>query len=281
MNDTQLQKFRINVEREEGDWRKIATILQTSEGGFSVLPSFNGSKKGIIQKNKVEERGWRPHKPEDIILESSDRVKLSIHVDGFAHFSGEKPFKIRSGRFKGTDTPKGIGLLGRPFHKYFPFGVKVFTLVVWGLDAYEVANFSKQNIKFSISDINKYLEFHDREALKKHPTISYKDGFMLNGYMFTDKNIEKDFKNTIDGKNSAKIFEDREIVTNTVKMVSLRNSPDTILGVTVNRGSFGYRELSGYDMTGHSIDNFVIHALYPKPSIATTRGTIDYVKEDI
>lgn len=272
-----IKTNRIYVEFAEGKWRKVATIIQTSEGGFSIIPNFNDSKEGLIQKNKVEASGWRSITVEDLVYKASAKIKLSVHADGFAHFSGEGSKKIRSGPFPGTTEARGIGLMSRPFEQYFPAGIEVFNLIVWGLKNYEEANFSKEHLKFSCADLSKWAELHDRTSSIKYPTIEYKDGILIRGYIIKCRNVAKDFIVKDDGREGVRYIQNGKLCNGFMKMVKLKNNGDIILAISVSRGSFGFRELSGYSLTGPPEGSYLIHAMYPRPDVAITEGSIDYI----
>jgi hypothetical protein len=121
--------------------RRITKIVPYPDGGFALLSPYHPSKKGLAVRHKTAYGKGVCTIPwsEAIKYSASDRVKLSLHPDGFTQFSGEKNRRILSGRDPKTGEPRGLGVMANPFNHPVYTG-PTFALVIWGLGDYPVWN---------------------------------------------------------------------------------------------------------------------------------------------
>ena len=106
-----MADIRIAIKDEAGIVRRVTKIVQMKDGIAASVP-YHSAKEGWLYKFTPEYD--KPHftapLSEMVHYTASDRVKLSIHLNGFVQFSsgGKKP--ILSGYDPTTEQPKGIGL---------------------------------------------------------------------------------------------------------------------------------------------------------------------------
>jgi hypothetical protein len=122
-------------EAEDGTLRKITKIQPYSAGGFAVLMPYHRERRGYLAKHRVDYSRREDEMLRQDVIEYSaeDRVKLSIHQDGFVQFSGEQAGKITSGRDPQTGEAKGLGLFTQPLSNPIRTG-PTFSITVWGLE---------------------------------------------------------------------------------------------------------------------------------------------------
>jgi hypothetical protein len=115
---------------------KVVQILPYKEGGFAVLTPYHTAGRGYLMKHPVDyaTREMQIARA-DLVTEYSaeDRVKLSIHPDGFVQFSGQDQGKIESGRDPETGEPKGLAIFTRhpPISEPIETG-PTFGVACWG-----------------------------------------------------------------------------------------------------------------------------------------------------
>lgn len=85
------------------------------------------------------------------LFTADDRVKLSLHPDGFTQFSGENSARIVSGRDPVTGEPKGLGLMAHPFSNPVRSG-PTLGMQVWGLDDFDELDKESSAIVFTDDD---------------------------------------------------------------------------------------------------------------------------------
>lgn len=171
---------------DENEEKKIAKIISLSDGGFAFTVPYHISKTGYLFTSKIDyrknEQDMKPIKD----YTASDRVKLSMHIDGFVQFSGENQHKIISGRDE-FGMAKGLGYLTSPLTHPIASGPTV-ALTTWGLHDYiNMGDVKKgeDKICFGQSDIY-YKDF---------PTEC--NGYLIECFVFPNsslKGIRKDEK---------------------------------------------------------------------------------------
>jgi hypothetical protein len=107
-----MRETTIAIRDDGGVLRKATKIIQLRDG-FAVSVPYHAAKEGWITEHPMHYDGLNvhtvmPHEMKHFM--ASDRVKLSIHLDGFVQFSRGNQQPIRSGYDKATQTVKGAGL---------------------------------------------------------------------------------------------------------------------------------------------------------------------------
>jgi hypothetical protein len=125
----------IAIDEGHGPRAKVTKIVGWRDG-FAVLVPYHSARRGFLAKVPVDysTQRVRERSPELTEYTADDRVKLSMHRDGFKQFSGENRGKIVSGR-EADGTPKGLGLQAYPPHVPLFAGPR-FILLVWGLEEF-------------------------------------------------------------------------------------------------------------------------------------------------
>jgi hypothetical protein len=240
----------------EGPIRKITKLIPMSDGGFSVLVPYHSGHKGVVSKIQTDYR--RPAEPlsgaETVEFGAEDKVKLSLHYDGFAQFSGEQQGKIRSGRDE-NGTPKGIGVIGKPLADPVRTG-PTFAVIVWGLDEFdEWKSTTERPLLFVPEDI------YDRPPDLGNPE---KVAYLIEGMMFpmayfwphlhmrpgarsTRQMTLPLWCNQAPGRGGG--VEDGEFLE-WVIVPGLGNGRPLMLGLTAVRVEHGFASSSGYQLAG-------------------------------
>jgi hypothetical protein len=138
---------------DEGKRIKVSKIVfYGNDSGFSILSPYHNLSKGSLfkwERNILDnKKGELKSSWENAIrYDANDRVKLSIHSDGFVQFSGENPGKILSGK-EPTGEIKGLGIQTSPLNN--PINGPTFGLQAWGLNEFKLANkrILKQDVEF-------------------------------------------------------------------------------------------------------------------------------------
>jgi hypothetical protein len=96
--------------------RKITKIQPFKDGGFTVMLPYHQQREGFLLKAPVSYApGISKQRMSDCVKYSADdRVKLSIHWDGFVQFSSERKGSILSGKDPATGEIRGLGLMTKP-----------------------------------------------------------------------------------------------------------------------------------------------------------------------
>ena len=136
--------------------KKITRIVPYADGGFAVISPYLPRVEGLAVKYQRDYRvilsttQWA----KSFKYQASDRLKLSLHPDGFAQFSGEYQGRIVSGRDHTTGEPKGVGVLASPFATPVYSG-PTFGVQVWGLDDYPewTARSNSHSVVFDPDDV--------------------------------------------------------------------------------------------------------------------------------
>ncbi|HQU42611.1 MAG TPA: hypothetical protein PK867_07350, partial [Pirellulales bacterium] len=169
-----MRETAIAIRDEEGVARKVTKIIQMRDG-FAVSVPYHSAKEGWITEHPMHYDSLDVHTVMPCEIEhftASDRVKLSIHLDGFVQFSrgGDQP--TRSGYDKATETVKGVGLKA-PTPVVVTSG-PTFGIVLRGLK------------DFAVLPDGKEAEMFEREDLWHHPRDSSPSAqsYHLEGFTF-------------------------------------------------------------------------------------------------
>lgn len=107
-----MRETTIAIRDDGGTLRKVTKIIQMRDG-FAVSVPYHSAKEGWITEHPMHYEKLDVHTvmPSELVhFTASDRVKLSIHLDGFVQFSRGGEQQVRSGFDEATQTIKGVGL---------------------------------------------------------------------------------------------------------------------------------------------------------------------------
>lgn len=210
-------------------------------------------------------------RPDDCVsFQSNNRVKLSLHFDGFIQFSGKNSAKITSGVDRETNTPKGLGVVGNgPF--YTTTGPVVST-TIWGLDDYDLLGDKQRFDLFTPND------FYYRTLPHAEPTDEIRpDSFILDILMFDRAEFWDRVRNR-DGRQTISLrlpFDTPIIFEHELRVIDLPDQ-EYFLGLMVSMcrhpDGFSMQSPSGYALSGPSlecgdpIENWTIAARFPRPA---------------
>jgi len=227
---------------------------------------YHAAKNGFLLKHSVRYNhsiGPVPC-PTAIPFTASDRVKLSIHLDGFVQFSGENTKRIVSGRHPETGEPKGIGIVFDHSIEGIRSG-PLFAITIWGIE-----DFAEQKhpvgscLEFSQEDI-----YSDRPLLCGGDQIAYAFEFFILDCSILRR--ERRFCSRGDFVRLELPRSDTTIIyRHDLRVIDLPGQSN-FLGCLVSRISVTEQSPSGYQMSGPSFapfgsDDFVtIRACYPAP----------------
>ena len=249
--------------------RKITKIVPYTDGGFAIMLPHHAAKQGCLIKHRVR-YGLGDHaisRDEMDTYTSEDRVKLSIHPDGFVQFSGENPRKIISGRDPNTGQPKGLGLFSRPLDQPILSG-PTFGVGVWGLADFDLLiNLGQRGT----------MVFDESDLYYRNCTSSTWNAYLIEGFVLSTellwtarvqngKEVVKVFHPFYQGKGA--LFDLRVIV--------LPSQP-VFLGMLASRTCLEHKAPSGFTFGGPSDGTYMLNAIYPLPkSVTTIDGSLDY-----
>lgn len=157
--------------------RKITKIMPYSSGGFAVLTPYHREQRGYLAKHPVDYRDREPEVPRTSMIEYSaeDRVKLSIHADGFVQFSGERQGRITSGRDPQTGEPKGLGLITQPWSDPIATG-PTFAVSVWGVDDF---------LELGVTERHRAIVFSEESLYFRRATPDdFMGVYLIEGFLF-------------------------------------------------------------------------------------------------
>lgn len=242
---------------DQGTLWKITKIVPYRRGGFAVLAPYHQAKCGHLLKPTVDySKREMAIGPDDAIEFSvEDRVKLSLHPDGFAQFSGENPGKILSGRDRVTGEPKGLGVMSRPLDAPINTG-PTFACVVWGLSEFEpLGSRSRDTVIFSEED------YYYRRC-----TPDTWNGYVIEAFVLEDRYWGAVRKR--EGKLTLAVMPMFEAIGAVIELrvVPLPGQP-LLLGLMVSKLTTSFAVPSGFTLNGPSDlkTNQVLHAVYPAP----------------
>lgn len=168
-------KFTLALHEKDKAY-KITKIAFYGDGGFCVFAPYHAAKKGLLSRLEVDYRLREQNicRNEDVEYTADDKVKLSIHPDGFVQFSGVNR-NIISGRDQVTGKPKGLGLMSNPLNKVIKSG-PTFGGTFWGIDQFEEYHQPKKG--------EQVIEFSESDYYYRNCTKEDWDGYILEGFLF-------------------------------------------------------------------------------------------------
>lgn len=248
--------------------RKITKIVPyKKDRGFAAMVPYHAAKQGFLLKHSVRYDhpiGLVPC-PTAIPFTATDRVKLSIHLDGFVQFSGENTKRIISGRHPETGEPKGIGLIfDHPINDIR--SGPLFAITIWGSDDFaEQRKVNDSCLEFSADDV-----YYDRPLLCGGDQIGHAFEFFIfpNSMLRYERRIgpRGDFVRLELPRSDTLLTYRHDL-----RIINLPGQ-NHFLGCLVSRISVTEPSQSGYQMSGPSFapfgsDDFVtIRAFYPAPN---------------
>jgi len=172
---------RIALTGRDGTPRQITKIIGMADGGFAVTVPYHSERKGFLFRMAVDysqtiiETGVEEMVP----YTADDRVKLSLHLDGFVQFSGESPGKILSGR-NPDGTVKGLGLVKSPLNEPLNTGGPMFGISVWGVEQFD-----------ELPDKKAAILFREGALYNRDCTVDDFSGYLIEGFVYPRRYIEK------------------------------------------------------------------------------------------
>jgi hypothetical protein len=259
------------------DLRKITKIIGLNGDGFSVLAPYHKARSGFLYKHLMDLRtlGIREVSWEQAVgFTAEDRVKLTYHIDGFAHFSSEGEGKIISGRDPKTGEPKGLGLFTRSLTSP-PFTGPSVGIQVWGIEDFEIPRQNEELIIFEPNDFY-YRNSTPTEANSWHLAI----------YAFPVAGIPPVW---FEGEQPVMLYQLHGITAGVpgavikLKMIYLA-AEKLYLGLYIERfaARFPAKSESGWILNGPGSYNqyqsgYVLHAMYPRGAVPVEgRPSLDY-----
>lgn len=178
--ENKILKWTIGFE-ENGKLYKVTKIFAYKDGGFGVAVPYHSANKGYLFKAKVDytKREQLITREEGVEYTASDKVKLSLHLDGFVQFSGINPGKIVSGRDSQSGKPKGLGIQSQPLTNPIKSG-PTFGITIWGLSEFEPLLEQELQEKTTVV-------FGEQDYYLRHCTLNDWNGYVLEGFVFERK----------------------------------------------------------------------------------------------
>jgi hypothetical protein len=262
-----MSDVRVCIRDPDGVLRKITKIAPYKhDRGFAAMVPYHTAKQGFLLKHSVRYDhpiGLVPC-PTAIPFSATDRVKLSIHLDGFVQFSGQDTKRIVSGRDSVTGQPKGIGLVFDHPIDNIRSG-PLFGIILWGLHDFaeqKVANASC--LEFALEDV-----YSDRPLLCGEEM----DAYLLEFFIFPNRLLRNgrrcgprgDFVRVELPRSDTLIAYRHDL-----RVIDLPGQRH-FLGCLVSKASVAESSPSGYSMSGPSFappgsnDFVTIRANYPSP----------------
>lgn len=279
--------YYIIVEGEENLKHKIAKIIFTKEGGFSLIPSHPDTN-GLVAKNIVEYNytGMKiyPFTSKDPIYNVSSNVKLTIHYDGFTQFSSvNQDKKIVSGKMKYSGLAKGVGISIPSLKNPIKTG-PTCNIAVWGLEKYKIENNTKKNNMIFFPDSSLIFENCNQNT--------WKGSYCFNIFLF-EKSFYEKYLDEEHGKlflvNIAKNYLPKP--NSLMKFRIINNKKvDYLIGIIGMKILTDFKFESGYSISGPSDlipPNFypekkgiIINAIFPSPFYDNPEfKKLDYIPE--
>jgi hypothetical protein len=262
-----MSDVRVCLRDTSGVLRKITKIVPYKlDRGFAAMVPYHAAKQGFLLKHSVRYHHSIGPVPLQTAIPfvASDRVKLSIHLDGFVQFSGEDATRIVSGRDAETGEPKGIGLV----FDHAIDGIRsgpLFSITLWGVDQF--AEQKKPNascLEFCSEDV-----YTDRPLLCAGDQIAYAFEF----FIFPKSMLQYERRSGPRG-DYVRLQLPRSdtliIYRHDLRIIDLPGQ-NNFLGCLASQIAVTEESPSGYQMSGPSFapygsDDFLtIRAFYPAP----------------
>lgn len=248
---------------ENGRAAKVTIIVPFRDGGVVVAAPYTKDCKGLLVAMKPSDKIGTTFIPDDEVTaeySASDRVKLSLHRDGFAQFSGTG---IRSGKDE-SGKPKGLAIqMRRPFIHPIQTG-PTFAITVWGLDRFALLR---------ERDAAAALVFDENDVLYRNASPEHWNGYVIEGFVFPS-NLLKNVRPLGPGKTVLPLFHRRFEGRGAhfdFRVMLLPNQP-VFLGFLVSRievapiGADGAQVASGSILSGpRDFDGIGLYAFCPSP----------------
>jgi hypothetical protein len=243
-------------EAENAQPRKIIKIVPMRAGGYMVMAPYHQAREGFLAKHPVDySRVGRFEMPltDFTSYTADDRVKLSVHKDGFVQFSGEDPGKIRSGRDPVTGEPKGLGIVANRLKDVITTG-PTFGVVVWGIEDFEPYT----------GDGRDAMIFTEREMYYRNCTPDTWNGFVIESFVLSfrmwsgvrgpadDLRISMGFRG-FEGSGANLDF----------RVIQLPDQP-VFLALAVSRIRVDFDPPSGFMLNSQSDMKHALIAMYPR-----------------
>lgn len=260
-----MNGFTIAVE-DQGTLRKITKIVPYKSGGFAVLAPYHKARRGYLAKHPVDysKRDVKMRLEDMVAYSAEDRVKLSIHPDGFVQFSSENQGKIVSGRDPQTGEPKGLGLVASPLSEPINTG-PTFGCVLWGTSEFE-----------PVKKTGEVVAFGEEDYYYRRCTPDTWNGYLIEGFVFPDV-----FWGTVRNRGGKLIATLLSPMFETVapvfdyRVVPLPGQP-ILLGFLVSRVQTSFSSPSGFSLHSPSDLGDALFAQYPPQLLTDSAESLDY-----
>jgi hypothetical protein len=241
---------------------KIVKIAFYGNGGFCIFAPYHSAKKGLLVKLKFDYRLRNQNISRDECLEytADDKVKLSLHPDGFVQFSGLNK-NIISGRDKVTGKPKGLGLMSNPLNQVIKSG-PTFGITLWGINEFNEYIKSEKD--------EQIIEFQESDYYYRNCTKDW-NGYIIEGFLFERNVLPYVIK--VQDKQLLKIKHFNFEIPGTIFIHRIipYYSKDYIIGLIISRTKIYFESKSGFILNSPSqiVDKTTaigLFALYPPDS---------------
>lgn len=265
---------RIALTDPDGTPRQITKIVGMADGGFAVTVPYHSERTGFLFRMAVDysQTSIETGVEEMVPYTADDRVKLSLHLDGFVQFSGERPGRVLSGR-NSDGSAKGLGLVKNPLNEPLRTGGPMFGVSAWGVEEFDELPNKKAAIVFREADL------YNRDC-----TIDDFSGYLIEGFVYSRRYIgratlggpsglrlTRQFPNytPLPARSSLTLptrqplFEERGAIFD-LAVVDV-GSPHVIIGLLVSRAKLEMPSNSGFALASPSDMRHVLQAMYPNP----------------
>lgn len=264
--------------------RKILKVTPYKTGGFGVMVPYHTAKAAYLAELLVryDQHRYNVRAEHISVYTASDRVKLSVHADGFVQFSSERGNNIISGRDPITGEPKGLGILSNPIHNPITTG-PTWGGGFWGLTDFELLATSPKSNTLIFTETDFYYRGSNPDTWRS---------YALEAFMFPNSQAEfvqhKADKSviTLYFPNYQHSPRSPQGAWFTFRLLPLPNQP-VFMGIIISRidriparpNSDGQLPASGFYLGGPSeIDprKHTLYASYPELFPGESRGSLDY-----
>ncbi|WNV76929.1 hypothetical protein [Geodermatophilus sp. DSM 44513] len=276
------QGIRIAIADHNGTLRLLTKIVGLSDGGFAVTAPYHSARQGFLMKFPVDySRSELMLPTADVVpYTADDRVKLSLHLDGFVQFSGERQGRIVSGR-DGDGQPKGLGLIANRLTSPLATDGPTFGLLAWGLDDY------KEQVR-----IRDTLAFGGHDVYYRDCTLGDWSACIIEGFVYPRSYLSQGvlsggrlvlprrFPHYQGPRHTSGLFTptrnpllDMQGALLNLTLVDV-GSPYIVIGLLVSRATHGFPSTSGFTLNSPSDMRHALAAVYPNPT-----GTSDHEED--
>lgn len=281
---------RIAIAESGRPTRKLVKLVPLSDGGFAITAPYHHARNGFLFKHAVDysQRHIRIPFAELVPYTAEDRVKLSLHLDGFVQFSGESPGRIVSGREE-DGTPKGLGIMVNRLNTPLSTEGPTFGLLAWGIEEFEgLASDSA-------------MVFTEGDTYYRHTTKDDWNAYLIEGFVYPRSFLRRATLHrgrlllrrhfakyegmfTASGialPTRASLFQEAGEIFDLV-LVDL-GSPHVIVALLVSRTKHEMESPSGFNLSSPSNMKEALCAMYPNllPDWPGGATSLDYSPRDI